>query len=42
MNPRDVMGNRLVKNCGKTNTEWNYNPKENDNFLHKSKQQLSP
>jgi hypothetical protein len=37
MSPGDVMGNTAVKNCGETNTILNYNTKESDNFLHKSK-----
>jgi hypothetical protein len=41
MNTRYVMGKYAVKNCGKADTEWNYNTKGSDNFLHKSKQQPS-
>jgi hypothetical protein len=35
MSPRDVMGNRAVKNVGQANTEWNYNRKESDNVRFK-------
>jgi hypothetical protein len=38
MCPRDATRSRAVNNCDETNTERNYNTKESDNFLHKSKQ----
>jgi hypothetical protein len=41
MSQGDATGYRAVKNC-EANTEWNYNTKRSDNFLHKSKQQPSP
>jgi hypothetical protein len=37
MIPRSITGIREAKNCGEAKTEWNYNTKESDNFLHKSK-----
>jgi hypothetical protein len=41
MSPRDVTGKGEVKDCDKANTEWNYNTKESDNVLYKSKQQTT-